>query len=67
MAAETGTGIELDERWKCPAARTLRPFLWHGVPLLLSTNSHRSETIGCYDYCAGVLRELQEPGPALTT
>lgn len=57
-AAETGARIEVDERWKCPAAATLRPFLERGVPLLLSTDSHSSETIGRYDYCAGVVREL---------
>lgn len=57
-AAEAGARIEVDERWKCPASATLRPFLRRGVPLLLSTDSHRSETIGRYDYCAGVVREL---------
>lgn len=58
-AAESNARIVVDEHWKCPAARTLRPFLRHGVPLLLSTGSHGRETIGCYDYCAGVLGELQ--------
>jgi len=60
-AAESNARIVVDERWKCPTARTLRPFLRHGVPLLLSTGSYGSETIGRYDYCASVLRELREP------
>jgi putative hydrolase len=58
-AAESDARIVVDEHWRCPAVRTLRPFLRHGVPLLLGSGSHDSETIGRYDYCAGVLRELQ--------
>jgi putative hydrolase len=63
-AAESDAQIVVDEHWRCPAVRTLRPFLRHGVPLLLSTGSHGSETIGRYDYCAGVVRELQSSCPA---
>lgn len=58
-AAECNARVVLDEHWRCPAARTLRPFLRHGVPLLLGSGSHDSKTVGRYDYCAGVLRELQ--------
>jgi putative hydrolase len=58
-AAESGARIEIDERWKCPATATVRPFLRRGVPLLLSTDSHRRETIGRFEYCVGVVRELQ--------
>jgi putative hydrolase len=57
-AAESDAQIVVDEHWRCPAVRTLRPFLRHGVPLLLGSGSHASETVGHYDYCAGVLREL---------
>jgi putative hydrolase len=60
-AAESGARIVADERWKCPTARTLRPFLRQGVPMLLGTGSQDCETIGCYDYCAGIVRELREP------
>lgn len=58
-AAESDARIVVDERWRCPAVRTLRPFLRHGVPLLLGSGSRDSETVGRYDYCAGVLREFQ--------
>ncbi len=58
-AAETDARIVVDERWGCPAVRTLRPFLRHGVPLLLGSGSCVRETVGRYDHCAGVLRELQ--------
>ncbi len=61
-AAQTGAQIEISERWSCPSARTLRPFLARGVPILLSTDSHRRETIGRYSYCARVLAELADTG-----
>jgi putative hydrolase len=60
VTAQTGARIEISERWSCPNARTLRPFLRHGVPLLFSTDSHRSDTIGRYSYCVRVLAELTE-------
>jgi putative hydrolase len=57
-AAESGASIEIDERWRCPSARTLRAFHAAGVPILLSTDSHSPDTIGRYDYCLGVIEEL---------
>jgi putative hydrolase len=60
-AAECRTRIEVDERWRCPSAETVRPFQRRGVPVLLSTDSHRRETIGRFDYCAGVVRDLRAP------
>jgi putative hydrolase len=58
VAAASGARIEVSERWRCPSAATLAPFVARGVPLLLSTDSHRRETIGRYDYALGVVREL---------
>jgi putative hydrolase len=57
-AAESGALIEIDERWSCPSARTVRPFIERGVPLLLSTDSHKPDAIGRYRYCLEVLSEL---------
>lgn len=57
-AAASGARIEVSERWRCPSARTLRPFAEQGVPILLSTDSHRRETIGRYEHCTGVLAAL---------
>jgi putative hydrolase len=56
--ARTGQRIEVNERYRSPSARTLRPFVDRGVPLLVSTDSHRADTIGRYDHCLTVLREL---------
>jgi putative hydrolase len=61
LAAETsrtGQRIEISERWRCPSAATLRPFADRGVPILLSTDSHRRSTIGRYDHCLAVAHEL---------
>jgi putative hydrolase len=58
VAACNGAWIEISERWRCPGARTLRPFVEAGVPVLLSTDSHGAETIGRYDYCIAVMDEL---------
>jgi putative hydrolase len=57
-AAESGALIEIDERWGCPSARTVRPFVERGVPLMLSTDSHKPDAIGRYRYCLEVLSEL---------
>lgn len=61
-AAQAGAQIEISERWSCPSARTLQPFLAQGVPILLSTDSHRRETIGRYSYCARMVAELADTG-----
>jgi putative hydrolase len=61
LAAETertGQRIEVNERYHSPSARTLRPFVARGVPLLVSTDSHRADTIGRYEHCAAVVAEL---------
>lgn len=59
--AESDARVVVDERRRCPTARTLRPFLRHGVPLLPGTGSRNRETIGRYDFCAGVMHEMPEP------
>jgi putative hydrolase len=56
--AAAGQAIEISERWRCPTAATLRPFLRHGVTIELSTDSHKRETIGRYEHCLEVAREL---------
>lgn len=39
-------------------AMALRPFAAYGVPILVGTDSHQTQTIGRYDYCEAVLHEL---------
>lgn len=58
VAAAAGARVEIDERWRCPSARTLRVFQQARVPILLSTDSHSPNTIGRYAYCLEVLEQL---------
>ena len=57
-AAQGGAIIEVNERYRSPNARTLRPFLDRGVELLTSTDAHARERIARYDHVATVVREL---------
>lgn len=59
VAADTGTLVEIDERWKCPSARSLQPFADRGVTVLMSTDSHTREKIGRFDYCSRTWLEIQ--------
>ena len=60
-AAKSDARILVDERRRCPTARTLQPFLRHGVPVLIGTGSRYRETIGDYDFCVGVVDQMPEP------
>lgn len=42
--------IEVDERWKCPSHHVINYFHNQGIQILYSTDSHRRETIGKYQY-----------------
>ncbi|MDX6635485.1 MAG: hypothetical protein QOF06_1688 [Solirubrobacterales bacterium] len=61
QAAESNARILVDEHWRCPTVRTLRPFLRYGVPVLLGTGSKNCETLGRYEYCADIVNEMPEP------
>lgn len=56
--AGSGNLIEISERWSCPNARSLRPFVEAGVPILMSTDSHKREHIGRYEFGRAVWQEL---------
>jgi putative hydrolase len=51
VAADTRTTIEISERWRCPAARSVRRFRDAGVSIVVSTDSHDLTTLGIYDSC----------------
>ena len=57
VAARRKASIEIDERWRCPSPRVVSRFLRAGVPVLLSTDSHRPEDIGRYRYAIGALAQ----------
>lgn len=59
-ARETGTSIEVNEKWLCPSSRALEAAVAAGATLVASTDSHRADDVGVY---AGV-RELLLGVPA---
>ena len=46
--------IEVSERWTCPSLQTMRTMSERGVRVVASTDAHRPEDIGRYQYCATV-------------
>lgn len=58
-AHANGAEIEIDERWRCPNARTIAVFIEHGVPVRMSTDSHRARNIGIYAFNRQVLETLK--------
>lgn len=53
-----GGRIEISERWSCPSARSLAPFIDAGVEVLISTDAHMRSKIGRYEHCVAVLEKL---------
>jgi putative hydrolase len=47
-AAQTGTLIEVNEKWGCPEPRSLRAALAAGARLVASTDSHIASDVGRY-------------------
>jgi putative hydrolase len=56
-AAQTGTLIEVNEKWGCPGPRALRAVVNAGATLVASTDSHTATDVGRYDRVAQILRE----------
>lgn len=54
-AAETGTRIEVNEKWACPGDRIVRIALAEGAPFVASTDSHNAADVGRYDRVTGIL------------
>jgi len=53
-AVRHGAIVEVSERWKCPSLRTMRMMRRAGVHVVASTDAHRPDHIGRYDYCRTV-------------
>lgn len=51
--------VELSERWECPGPVALAAFHRAGTSLIASTDSHRSETIGRYDWVRATIGETE--------
>ena len=42
--------LEFDERWQCPGPRVKAIFAAHNVPMVASSDAHRPEEIGAYQW-----------------
>ena len=49
-AASVNAVLEVSERWLCPSLSTVQVFLDYGVSVVASTDSHKADTIGRYEY-----------------
>jgi putative hydrolase len=59
-ASETGTVIEVNEKWGCPGPRAVRAARAAGATIVASTDSHQARDIGHYDRVVSILRESYE-------
>lgn len=50
QARAAGARLEVNEKWACPSARTVRAFAEAGVDLVASTDSHNCRDIGAYSW-----------------
>jgi putative hydrolase len=62
QARSAGALVEVNEKWGCPSARTLRAFQQAGVPLVASTDSHDCTAIGSYAAVRRILAEAAADG-----
>lgn len=53
--AAADVSVELSERWRCPGPAALAVLHGTGTKLIASTDSHRSDTIGQYDWVVGAI------------
>ena len=58
-AAESGTLVEVNEKWGCPGPRAVAVALRHGVSVVASTDAHRAEDVGRYEVVPRILAEAR--------
>jgi putative hydrolase len=54
-AADTGTLIEVNEKWACPGPRAVRAALAAGATIVASTDSHVASDVGQYERVTEIL------------
>ncbi|WP_460568772.1 PHP domain-containing protein [Humibacter soli] len=60
-AAETGTLVEVNEKWACPGQRAVRAAAKAGAMIVASTDSHVASDVGRYSRAARILSEAGIP------
>jgi putative hydrolase len=63
QARAAGAWLEVNEKWACPSARTVRAFAEAGVPLVASSDSHDCRDIGMYASVRQIVDSVSS-GPA---
>lgn len=63
-AAESGTFVEVNEKWSCPGPRAIGFALRRGVRLVASTDAHRAGDVGRYDRVPRIVAEARAEQPA---
>lgn len=53
-----GALVEVNEKWGCPSARSLRAFADAGVPIVAGTDSHHCASVGVYHRARQILGGL---------
>ena len=59
-AADSGTLVEVNEKWGCPGARAIRAVRAAGGSIVASTDSHVATTVGRYSRVADILLAARE-------
>lgn len=59
-AARTGTIVEVNEKWACPAPAAVRALVAAGARIVASTDSHDAADVGRYDRVAAILADAAE-------
>ncbi len=59
-AAQTGTLIEVNEKWACPSPRSIRAALKAGATVVASTDSHRASEVGRYEHVREIFSQVVE-------
>lgn len=54
--------VEINEKWRCPSARTLAHLAAAGVPITAGSDAHRAEDVGAHAYLDTVLAECGSAG-----
>ena len=61
VAVQQQAILEFDERWQCPGPRVKAIFAAHNVPMIASSDAHRPEEIGAYEWMPTLLDAVSTP------
>lgn len=56
-----GAAVEVNEKWRCPSARTLSYLAAAGVEVVAGSDAHRCADIGSWDYLDDIAEMLAAP------